>query len=180
MSQRNRNWSIIIVLLVIIATYGALASATSVALIDRNVSIRQGLDLSGGSQVLLQAADCNDPQISDRLDNARQIIEKRVNSLGVSEPLVQLQGNCRILVELPSIDNPADALALIQQTGSLEFVDAGLDFYNEGAVIRTSRNPTPTLAISATQSLSNSLATTLDTTPTTAISATGTSTSTDS
>ncbi|HET7375665.1 MAG TPA: hypothetical protein VFK30_03090, partial [Anaerolineae bacterium] len=157
MSQRNRNWTIIIVLLVIVATYIALPSTTTLPLIDRNVSIRQGLDLSGGSQVLLQAADCTDPSISDRLDNARQIIERRVNGLGVSEPLVQIQGTCRILVELPSIDNPADALALIQQTGRLEFVDAGQDFYNVDTVIRTSGNPTPTINVSGTTPSSTGL-----------------------
>jgi preprotein translocase subunit SecD len=184
MSQRNRTWTILIVLLAIIATYVALPSTTTLPLLDRDVRVRQGLDLSGGSQVLLQAVDCSDPQISDRLDNARQIIEKRVNSLGVSEPLVQKQGNCRILVELPSIDNPADALALIQQTGRLEFVDAGLDAYNDGTVIRTSGNPTPTVGISntlpaGTQSISDSLSSLLSPTATTGISATGTSTSTD-
>lgn len=155
MSQRNRIWTIIIVLLAIIATYIALPSTTTVPLINRNVTVRQGLDLSGGSQVLLEATDCSDPKISERLDNARQIIERRVNGLGVSEPLVQKQGNCRILVELPSIDNPADALALIQQTGRLEFVDAGLDAYKDGTIIRTSRNPTPTIGISSTASAGN-------------------------
>jgi preprotein translocase subunit SecD len=183
MSQRNRTWTILIVLLAIIATYIALPGTTTLPLLDRDVRVRQGLDLSGGSQVLLQATDCSDPQISERLDNARQIIEKRVNSLGVSEPLVQKQGECRILVELPSIDNPADALALIQQTGKLEWVDAGADFYNEGAIIRTSGSPTPTLAISSTlpsstESISDSLSALLSPTSTTDISVTGSATST--
>lgn len=155
MSQRNRTWTIIIVLLAIIATYIALPGTTTIPIINRNVTVRQGLDLSGGSQVLLEATDCAAAATNSGLDNARQIIERRVNGLGVSEPLVQLQGDCRILIELPSIDNPADALALIQQTGRLEFVDAALDSYNDGTIIRTSGNPTPTIGISTTASAGN-------------------------
>ncbi len=189
MSQRNRTWTIIIVLLAIIATYIALPSTTTIPIIYRNVTVRQGLDLSGGSQVLLEATDCSAQNISDRLDNARQIIEKRVNGLGVSEPLVQLQGTCRILIELPSIDNPADALALIQQTGRLEFVDAALDSYNDGTIIRTSGNPTPTIGISTTASAGNipispslstspAITTAASTTSTTNVSSTAPATST--
>ena len=61
----------------------------------------------------------------------------------MTEPIVQLAGDCRILVELPAVDNPAEAIKLVEQTGRLEFVDSGTDFYNEGAIIRTSGNPSP-------------------------------------
>lgn len=147
-SRRERIWLIIIIALAIAATYTALPGTDRV--LDRDVHVRQGLDLSGGSQVLLQATNCADPNLATSLDNARQIIERRVNGLGVSEPLVQIQGDCRILVELPAIDNPADAIALIQQTGRLEFVDANADSYTDGTVIRTSGNPTPTLPSAVT------------------------------
>lgn len=156
-SRRERIWLIIIIALAIAATYTALPGTDRV--LDRDVHVRQGLDLSGGSQVLLQATNCADPNLATSLDNARQIIERRVNGLGVSEPLVQIQGDCRILVELPAIDNPADAIALIQQTGRLEFVNANADSYSEGAVIRTTGNTSPTLPstampISPTETLS--------------------------
>jgi preprotein translocase subunit SecD len=137
-----------IIALAIAATYTALPGTDRV--LDRDVHVRQGLDLSGGSQVLLQATNCADPNLATSLDNARQIIERRVNGLGVSEPLVQIQGDCRILVELPAIDNPADAIALIQQTGRLEFVDANADSYTDGTVIRTAGNTSPTLPSTVT------------------------------
>ena len=158
MSRRNRLWTILILVLAFLAIWIALPSSVRIKIdplgIDKDIRVRQGLDLSGGSQVLLEAVDCSSANISDRLDNARQIIEKRVNALGVSEPLVQIQGTCRMLVELPSIDNPAQALALIQQTGKLEFVDSGADAYKDGTVIRTTGNPSPTLPISSTTSTS--------------------------
>jgi preprotein translocase subunit SecD len=118
--------------------------------INRDVSLRQGLDLSGGSQVLLEAENCATPNIAERLDNTRQIIENRINGLGVTEPLIQMAGDCRILVELPAVGNPADAIAQIQQTGRLEWVDSGTDFYGEGTVVRTSGNPDPVAAVTLT------------------------------
>jgi preprotein translocase subunit SecD len=112
-------------------------------IVNRNISLRQGLDLSGGSQVLLQATNCTGENLAERMDNAKRIIEARVNGLGVTEPVVQLAGNCRILVELPAVDNPAEAISLVQQTGQLEFVDAGADFYPDGTIIRTTGSPSP-------------------------------------
>lgn len=154
MSRRNSVWLIITVMLALMVGYVALTNLDRLPALDRDIRVRYGLDLSGGSQVLLQATDCTDASLATRLENARQIIEKRVNGLGVSEPLVQIQGDCRILIELPAIDNPADAIALIQQTGRLEWTDNGQDIFQDGTVIRTTGNPSPTLT-SATTPLSN-------------------------
>jgi preprotein translocase subunit SecD len=162
-SRRERIWLIIIIVLAIVVVFMALPSTVRIQFdplgINRDVHVRPGLDLSGGSQVLLQATDCTQTNLATSLDLARQIIEKRVNGLGVTEALVQIQGECRILIELPASDNPADALALIQQTGRLEFVDANADSYTDGTVIRTTGNPSPTLPstvtpISPTETLS--------------------------
>ena len=106
--------------------------------------IRQGLDLQGGLQVLLKADVSNDVDIeSAQLDTSRQIIEQRVNALGVAEPLVQTEGDRRILVELPGIDNPEEAVSLIQETALLEFVDSGTVPLPVGTCIRTSLNEGP-------------------------------------
>ncbi len=147
MSGRTRLWFTIIVVIAFAAMMITFMPMQKVVFeplgINRNISLKEGLDLSGGSQVLLQATNCSGDNLTDRMDNARKIIEARVNGLGVTEPVVQLAGECRILVELPAVDNPAEAISLVQQTGRLEFVDAGSDFYTEGTVIRTSGNPSP-------------------------------------
>jgi protein-export membrane protein SecD len=57
------------------------------------------------------------------MDQARQIVDRRVNGLGVVEPVVQISGGNRILVELPGISDPKAAIDTIRQTGLLEFVD---------------------------------------------------------
>jgi preprotein translocase subunit SecD len=86
--------------------------------------IRQGLDLKGGMQVLLEAdVPANQSVSSDSMDVVRRIIDDRVNALGVSEPIVQISLPRRIVVELPGYDNPDEALKLIQNTGLLEFVE---------------------------------------------------------
>lgn len=155
MSRRTRLWLAVILAIAAVSSVIALTSIESIPLttigLDRDLvlRVRLGLDLSGGSQVLLEAEDCGSPELAARLENARQIIENRVNGLGVSEPVVQVQGDCRILVELPSVDNPADAIALIQQTGRLEWTDNGQDYYDEGVVIRTTGNPSPTVSAEA-------------------------------
>ena len=149
MSRRTRLWLTIIVVVAFTATMIAFMPMGRVLEpigITRDFSLRQGLDLSGGSQVLLEADNCATPNIAERLENTRQIIENRINGLGVTEPLIQMAGDCRILVELPAVDNPADAIAQIQQTGRLEWVDSGDDYYAEGTIIRTSGNPSPAAA----------------------------------
>ncbi len=105
---------------------------------ERSIRVHQGLDLQGGLQVVLEAdlAPGEEPA-EGVMDAARGIVENRVNGLGVTEPLVQLQGDERIIVELPGIDNPELAISTIRETGLLEFVDGGATPIPEGAYINT-------------------------------------------
>ncbi len=85
-----------------------------------------GLDLKGGTQVLLEAEINEDqPLQEDALNAAKIIVEQRVNGLGLAEPTVQLQGESRMIVELPGVKNPDQAIQTIRSTGQLEFVDLG-------------------------------------------------------
>ncbi len=109
---------------------------------DRDIKINQGLDLQGGIQVLLEADLPPEAKISpDSMETARKIIENRVNGLGVTEPLVQLQGGRRIIVELPGLENEEQAIAVIRETGLLEFVDCGTQPLEAGTEIKTDYVP---------------------------------------
>jgi protein-export membrane protein SecD len=106
--------------------------------------IRQGLDLQGGVQVLLQAVPFESEsdldaatQLAASIETARNIIERRVNGLGVSEALVQTQGDDRIVVELPGIDDPDLAVSTIKETGLMEFIDSGATPLPQGLPVRT-------------------------------------------
>jgi preprotein translocase subunit SecD len=96
----------------------------NIMVFGQETRIREGLDLQGGQQILLEAdlpASQNVP--AESMDVAAQIIENRVNALGVSEANVQVSLPRRIVVELPGYDDPDEARKLIQNTGLLEFVE---------------------------------------------------------
>ena len=95
-------------------------------LYERNVKPQLGLDLRGGLQVLLEADLPEDAEISaEQMEVARNVIENRTNALGVSENVVQIAGDRRIVGEFPGLEDTEGVIAVIQQTGLLEFVDMG-------------------------------------------------------
>lgn len=94
--------------------------------VNRDFSTKFGLDLSGGTQLVLDAnmKDIARADRSSALDAAQQVIERRVNFFGVSEPIVQTavsQESYRIIVELPGVSDVNQAIALIGQTAQLDF-----------------------------------------------------------
>jgi protein-export membrane protein SecD/preprotein translocase SecF subunit len=106
---------------------------------QRSIKVHQGLDLQGGLQVVLEADMPPGQELQEgSMEAARIIVDNRVNGLGVTEPLVQLQGENRIIVELPGISDPDLAVSTIRETGLLEFVDAGGTPIPEGTLINTS------------------------------------------
>ncbi|HMT20956.1 MAG TPA: protein translocase subunit SecD [Promineifilum sp.] len=122
----------------------AIVAAAVWVITNPRFPVRLGLDLQGGLQVLLEADVPDGQEITlDSMNTARQIIDRRVNAIGVSEPLVQGEGARRILVELPGIEDPQEALSLIQETALLEFVDTGDTPLPEGMCIRTNLNEGP-------------------------------------
>lgn len=85
-----------------------------------------GLDLAGGSHIVLEANmdGITESERTNALDSSLQVIERRVNFFGVSEPSVQSavsNNQYRIIVELPGLSNVEEAVTLIGQTAKLEF-----------------------------------------------------------
>ncbi len=104
---------------------------------DRPLDFHLGLDLRGGVQALLEADMPCDQVDPEAMTTARIIVEKRVNALGVSEAVVQLADNCRIVVEIPGETDPERALSTIRKTGVLEFVALGNEYLPPGTVVQT-------------------------------------------
>lgn len=114
--------------------------------IQKKITTHLGLDLAGGTQVSLEAdmSAIAEADSQDSLESAKQVIERRVNFFGVSEPVVQsaVSGSTyRILVELPGVTNTDEALALVGQTANLEFREVTEDV----AVATTSSYLIPTI-----------------------------------
>ena len=93
-----------------------------------------GLDLQGGFRVEYQAQPvAGKSPTSGDMDTIRNIIERRVNSTGVSEPIVQTQGTDRIVVELPGVQDSEAIEKLVGSTGRLDFVPLPTDQYGTGS-----------------------------------------------
>ena len=86
--------------------------------------IKLGLDLRGGVTVLLEAKDKPDDPVNDeKMARAVATIRERIDTLGVTEPVITRVGADRIEVQLPEIQDPQRALDLIGQTAQLEFIE---------------------------------------------------------
>lgn len=101
--------------------------------IQKKFPLKQGLDIQGGMQIRLKAdmtAIDTDARV-DAIESARSIILRRVDMFGISEPVVQIanfhgsstasQDEYRLIVELPGVDDPNQALQLVGQTAQLDF-----------------------------------------------------------
>lgn len=91
-----------------------------------NNDVKLGLDLAGGSQLVFEAdtSKIAEDKKKTSLESLRNVIERRVNLFGISEPNVQtsnFQGKDRIVVELPGINDTKEAQALIGKTAQLVF-----------------------------------------------------------
>ena len=91
-----------------------------------DIPLKKGLDLQGGMQVVLQA-DMTNIAAEDRddaLDSAQEIIRRRIDLYGVNEPVIQTSKSgdqYRLIIELPGIDDPKEALSLVGTTAQLDF-----------------------------------------------------------
>ncbi len=85
--------------------------------------IHLGLDLQGGSRLLLQLYPTQSvPTITSQIqEQTVEVIDRRINGLGVTEPQISKIGVNRILVELPNVSNPDQAEKLLKQAAVLDF-----------------------------------------------------------
>lgn len=113
----NNLAKFLVLSLAIIITFGIYISPLA-------FSIRQGLDLQGGTHIVLEAVDTPEAKVDDdAVQRVVKIIERRVNELGLTEPIIQRQGDRRIIVELPGVKDPEKAIEMLGKTALLEFQD---------------------------------------------------------
>ncbi|MDE3720655.1 protein translocase subunit SecD [Nocardiopsis sp. N85] len=84
---------------------------------------RLGLDLSGGTQIVLETQDGPDgtPASSENTDQVVEVLRQRIDRLGVAEATMSRSGENRIIVELPGVQDPAEAAQIVGQTAQLSF-----------------------------------------------------------
>ncbi len=103
----------------ILLTLAALIAATAAVL---TTAPTLGLDLRGGTQIVLEAQDA--PGVAadaEATDRAVEVLRRRVDAIGVAEPTLVRSGETRIVVELPGLQEPREAVELIGRTAQLTF-----------------------------------------------------------
>ena len=86
--------------------------------------IKLGLDLKGGAYVVLEAVQDKNSNVkidNDAMNRLIEVLNRRVNGIGVAESTIQKAGDNRVIVELPGLQNTEDAIKLIGKTALMEF-----------------------------------------------------------
>jgi SecD/SecF fusion protein len=110
--SRHLGWRLLAVLLLIGAAGWMVITQPA----------RLGLDLRGGTQIVLEAQDSPDRQVDgDTLARTLEVLRRRVDQLGVTEPTLQRSGDRRVIVELPGVYDPEEATEVIGRTAQLAF-----------------------------------------------------------
>lgn len=101
----------------------AVCALSLYAVIPLQKTIHLGLDLQGGARLLLQLNPTAEvPQITPQIQaQTREVIDRRINGLGVAEPSISNVGVDRILVELPAVKDPDQAEQVLKQVAVLEY-----------------------------------------------------------
>ena len=124
-SDRRNIWLLIVTTLLLVLSV--------VMFMPPQEKINQGLDIQGGLSVVLTAKSTDGEAIDEEtMESSRAIIENRVNALGASEAVVQVQGTDQILVQIPGLSDTEAALNTIGKTGQLVF--ARLDSFTDEEV----------------------------------------------
>ena len=130
----RRNARALITILLLIVGAGLVLGFPTIKIVDfirgndtTFLGLSLGLDLQGGSHLVYRAEPIAEdggepePPDADDMESLKRIIERRVNSSGLGEPIVQILGNDRLLIQLPGVGDPERAESIIGETARLEF-----------------------------------------------------------
>ena len=132
---------IVVVFIIIILLFGWWATLFGIGPLDPiKDKMKLGLDIKGGVYVVLEAkTDEVGEELKKIMEQTQAVIENRVNQMGLSEPVVTIEGDKRIRVELPGAEDANEAIEMIGKTAQLEFALAdgtlvlnGSDIKNAG------------------------------------------------
>src|SRR3989338_6003807 len=131
-TKRRLWWGLVVLILVGLPAWVASPwhPTIRVGTFQRDLTYKLGLDLKGGTRLIYRAKidTANNQDPSEALAGVRDVIERRVNSFGVSEPLIQTNrvgDEYRVIVELAGVQDPEEAKKLIGQTPLLDFRKEG-------------------------------------------------------
>ena len=98
--------------------------------------IKLGLDLQGGVYVVLEAqTDATGSELTQLMNQTQAVLERRVNEMGLTNPVVSVEGEKRIRVELPGVEDPESAIDTIGKTAQLTFITADGNVVLDGSSV---------------------------------------------
>ena len=99
--------------------------------------IKLGLDIKGGVYVVMEAkTDAEGEELSKLMEQTQAVIEQRVNQMGLSEPIVTIEGEKRIRIELPGAEDSDEAIKQIGKTAQLQFYLADGTLVLDGGMVK--------------------------------------------
>ncbi len=137
MKKKSRKRSIGAVLIVLITLFGCYVSVFGLGDKIENLGkqMKYGLDINGGVYVLLEAdTDEKGTEKTKVMEQTKSVLENRVNAMGISEASVSIEGDNRIRVEMPGVEDADEAIKQIGRTAQLKFLLA------DGSVVMTGDN----------------------------------------
>lgn len=141
MKTKHKSWkkifSIFVVLLVVcLWTISITGTPKTQSIKD---ALKYGLDINGGVYVEMEADTSNlsDARINEVMEQTKEVMEKRVNAMGVSEATVSIEGKNRLRIEMPGVKNAEEAISQIGKTAQLTFTTADGKVYLTGEGVKT-------------------------------------------
>ena len=120
-SKLKRILALLIIIVVLVGWYvsifgvGAFSSVKDL--------LKFGLDINGGVYVVMEAeTDLTGDTLTETMEQTKEIIDRRVNGMGISEASVSIEGDKRIRIELPGVENAEEAIAAVGKTAQLKFL----------------------------------------------------------
>ncbi len=124
----------------VIVVLAAIAAAVFFSITPLANKINLGLDLQGGAQVVMQAIPEEGKTItSEDMASLTAVMRNRVDQFGVSEPIIQTEGNDRLIIELAGVEDPEKAIELLGRTAKLEFKDPSGNVIVDGSELKTAK-----------------------------------------
>jgi SecD/SecF fusion protein len=127
--------AVLVILVIVVGGYLTVKGIGPIEPLKDQVKL--GLDIEGGVYVVMEAqTDLTGEELAQLMDQTKAVIEKRVDQMGLVNPVVTIEGQKRIRVELPGAKDAEDAIAQIGKTAQLKFMLADGAFVLDGSSVK--------------------------------------------
>lgn len=141
--KKARGVTSLLVIILLVAVFGYLAiyglQVGKFILLPVSQGIPQGLDLKGGVSSVYEAKDTGVEDFAAKLSSAMEILRNRLDAKGYTEATISKQGENRIRIEIPDVENPDAVLSIIGKPALLQFVDPEGNVILEGSEVESAK-----------------------------------------